>query len=146
ARRPFALRCMSLARFGCRCRSLSAACKLSLAVRARSKPASERPFDLSEAVPRPVSARPTELSEEEPMPRPTPVPEGGPPGEAPCPPAPRLLPWAAAVVALAVMNTIDTKIAPITKITLRPISLILLFRQSITATFEASLGRERAKQ
>src|SRR6266571_1722567 len=124
---------MLLARLGCRRRSLSADLRFSLAIRARSNPASDRPFDLSDAFPRPLSARPIELSEDVPIPRSTPVPDG----EAPLPPpAPRLLPWAAAVVALAVMKTIDTKIAPITKMILRLICLILLFLQSITATSE----------
>src|SRR5260370_27166927 len=62
-----------------------------LAVRARSLPTSERPFDLSEAVPRPLSARPADASEDLPIPRSTPVPAAGPPFE---PPRPRPRPWA----------------------------------------------------
>src|SRR5713226_1329612 len=60
----------------------------SLAARARSRPASERPFDLSEAVSRSLSARPFDASEDFPIPRSTPVPAGGPPFEPP-PPRPR---------------------------------------------------------
>ena len=71
-----------------------AADPFSLAARARSRPASERPFDLSEAVPRPVSARPADASEDFPIPRSTPVPGGGPPAERP---APRPRPCAEAI-------------------------------------------------
>src|SRR5260370_10309471 len=60
----------------------------SFASRARSLSVSERPFALSEAVPRPLSARPAEASEDLPIPRSTPVPAGGPPYEPP-PPRPR---------------------------------------------------------
>src|SRR5712691_2358244 len=74
--------------------SFATAFAFSLAVRARSLPASERPFDLSEAVPRPLSARPTDASEDLPIPRSTPVPAGGPPFE---PPPPRPRPCAKAV-------------------------------------------------
>src|SRR5215213_2385779 len=74
-----------------------------LAFRARSRPASDRPFDLFEALLRPSSERPPERLDALPTPRSTPTPAGGPP---PCPlppplppPPPRPLPCAKAPVA-----------------------------------------------
>src|SRR5438270_13737784 len=57
-------------------------------MRARSSPASERPLERSEALPRPRSARPFEASEDVPRPRSTPTPAGGPPPPGPRPPPP----------------------------------------------------------
>src|SRR3989442_15654916 len=71
-----------------RCLSFARDFDFSLAARARSLPASDRPFDLSEAVSRPLSARPADASEDLPIPLSTPVPTGGPPFEPP-PPRPR---------------------------------------------------------
>src|SRR5262245_42512902 len=107
---------------GCFRRSLSAALRLSLAIRARSNPASDLPFDLSEAFPRPVSARPIEASDDRPIPRSTPAPLGGPPGDAPPPPPPCPLPWAAALGVVEIAN------APAIRIAANNKSFFLIFR------------------
>src|ERR1043166_7199471 len=104
----------SVAILGCFRRSLSAALRLSLAIRARSSPASDLPFDLSEAFPRPVSARPADASDDRSIPRSTPTPLGGPPGDAPRPPPPPPpcpLPWAAALGVMAIANAPAIRIA-----------------------------------
>src|SRR5229473_2242916 len=80
--------------------SFASAFALSLAARARSRPASERPFDLSEAVSRSLSARPFDASEDFPIPRSTPVPAGGPPAERPAPrprPCAEAITWSPAI-------------------------------------------------
>src|SRR6266567_5946239 len=63
--------------------SLSASWEFCRCKRARSSPASERPFERSDAVPRPVSARPADLPEEVLIPLSTPTPLGGPPDGLP---------------------------------------------------------------
>src|SRR5262249_23828173 len=102
---------------GCFRRSLSAALRLSLAIRARSNPVSDLPFDLSEAFPRPVSARPIEASDDRPIPR-----SAGPPGDAPPPPPPCPLPWAAALGVVEIAN------APAIRIAANNKSFFLIFR------------------
>src|SRR6266851_6637130 len=82
--------------------SLSASWEFCRCKRARSSPASERPFERSDAVLRPVSARPLDRSDDVLIPLSTPTPLGGPPprppaDEPPPPPPPRPRPWAEAI-------------------------------------------------
>ena len=77
-------------------------------MRARSKPASERPPERVEALSRPLSERPIDASDDRPSPRSTPTPLGGPPGDAPRPPPPppRPLPCALTLVVNAKASAI----------------------------------------
>src|SRR5215475_5422211 len=87
--------------------SLSACLAFSLAARARSNPASDRPPDLSEAVPSPLSDRPFERSDAFPNPPSTPpaprLPIPGLPAGRP-PPPPRTRPWALAFMQAPKIN------------------------------------------
>src|SRR5215813_14608414 len=82
--------------------SLSACLALSFAARARSKPSSDRPPDLSEALPIPRSDRPFERSDALPNPPPTPPPRPPIPELPPPPPRPR--PWASAFMQAPKIN------------------------------------------
>src|ERR1044071_1977713 len=80
------------------------------ASRARSRPLSERPLDLIDALPRPASDRPPDRLEALPMPRSTPTPDGGPlplPRPPPTPP-PRPRPCAKAPVASVKTSIVKT--------------------------------------
>src|SRR6185369_2398851 len=80
------------------------------ASRARSRPASERPLDLVDALPRPSSDRPPDRVEALPMPRSTPTPDGGPPPlpRPPPTPPPRPRPCAKALVASVKTSIVKT--------------------------------------
>src|SRR5262245_8279377 len=87
--------------------SSSAFLAFSLAVRARSKPSSDRPPALSDAVPSPLSSRPFDRSAAFPTPpstppAPRPPMPGFPEGRPPPPPLPR--PWALALMQAPKIN------------------------------------------
>src|SRR5262245_34458546 len=93
---------------GCLRNSSSASLAFSFAARARSNPASDRPLDLSEALPNPRSDRPFERSDDLPNPpsiphAPRPPMPGLPDGRPP-PPPPRPRPWALAFMHDPKMN------------------------------------------